>query len=376
MVKIIGLNTKTLEERGFKNVKEANEYIDSVSVQRCLDNKAKRTKGWIFRYSNNNFPSKARKITDKRIKVYVIEREGEVVKLPMEMIQNLYGIGKSSILEASKGFKKDKKGNKTKIEYAKGYKVREATKEEKEEVLENVSYIDYLYSFKNPVPIERKESIGEGIIRRILETNNINFEQEKEIPNSRMLMDFYLETKNSKICIEYQGVHHDENRYKAKDYERRKESDYKKQKYCKENGIHLIEIMHNDTINTIFNKLDKVIKINFKPSTYKLYRGKEIDVEMFLKYYENNTRKEMAEKYGYTQVDIKNILDKLDYESKRKPKYNLEVIDKKSDEIVFKGNYYEVLEKFPTINQSDIPRILRGERKSTGGYKINKIDLD
>lgn len=374
MTKIIGLNTKTLEEKEFNNVEEANNYVGSVSVQRCLDNKAKRTVGWIFRYENKDFPEKSRTITDKRIKIYVIEKGDKIIKLPMEMIQNLYGISKSSLVEASNGYKTGGNNKNVKIEYAKGYKVREATEEEKEEVLETVSYVDYLKSFKNPVPMERQQSIGEGIVERILETNNIYFEKEKEIPNTRMLMDFYVENKGNQICIEYQGVHHDNKRYKGYDIERRQQSDRNKKKYCEDNGIILIEVFHNDTIDTIYNTIAEKIGLTFKPSTYRLYRGKEIDIELFLKYYENSTRKKMADRYGYTQTDIKNILDKLDYSTKRKPKYNLEVYDNKTEEHLFTGGYYEVLEKFPTINQSDIPRILRGERKSTGGYKLKKID--
>lgn len=374
MEKIIGLNTKTLEEKEFNSINEASEYINSKSIQRCLDSKAKSTMGWIFRYKGEDFPEKSKRITDKRIKVYVIEKDGETVKLPMEMIQNLYGIGKSSLIEASEGYKKDKKGNRSPIEYAKGYKVREATEKEKEEVLDTVSYIDYLYSYKNPMPLERKESIGEGIVKRILETNNITFEQEKEIPNSRLLMDFYIEDRDNKVCIEYQGVHHDKNRYKGRDYQRREESDKKKKDYCEKNDIILLEIMHNDTIDIIYNKISEKIKLNFKPSTYRLYRDKEIDINMFLKYYETKTRKEMAELYGYTQVDIKNILDKLEYKTKRKPDYKLNVYDKETGEHVFTGGYYEVLEKYPSIQQSAIPKILRGDAKSSGGYTLEKVD--
>lgn len=134
--KIIGLNIKTGEEKIFINKDEAEEYIGKKGVNRNLSGVSKTCGGFIFRYEDEDFSERSKKMTDKRIKVFEISKEEFKKVLPLNMIHSEYKISKTSIVEASKGKQKT----------ANGYVVREVTEEEKEKVLDNISYIDYIKS--------------------------------------------------------------------------------------------------------------------------------------------------------------------------------------------------------------------------------------
>lgn len=369
MTNIIGLNSRTFEERTFKSIQEAQDMIGGRStVKRCLDGKVKSTKGWLFRYEDSDFSKKAKTITDKRIKVYEMVKGDEKIQLPLEMLQNKVGVSKSVIIEASRGYKKNSNGARTKTKFAKGYSVREMSPEESKDVLNSISYIDYILSKKEAEKIERQQSMGEGIIATILDANNVTYEVEKPIPNTRMLMDFYIDTGERELCIEYQGVHHDRKRYKGGvDYQNKQKWDNNKKEYCLRNGIDIIYINHDFKLREIFDVLSKHLHLGVFPKEYKLYYGKIINVDKFLKFYLDNNREQTAIKYGIKQHDVKNILDKLEYDSKRVPKDVIEVYDKASGKYLGKGNYYSIQEDYG-IHKSAISAIKYGKLKSSKGY--------
>lgn len=371
--KVIGLNTKTLEEKEFNSIQEAQKEVGNKgTVKRCLNNEIKSTKGWMFKYKGQDFPSKAQEITDKRIKVYEMKKGEEVIQLPLEMLQNTVGISKSSIIEASRGYKKTPSGARIKTKFAKGYTVRELDKEESDKVLDNISYIDYLYSKKEPKSLEKIQSIGEHIVETMLEDNSINYEKEKPIPGTRMLMDFYVENEGNRICIEYQGVHHDRTRYQGEsvNYEEKEKYDKNKKDYCESNGIKHVEINHDFTINKIYRTLEQEVGIENFPKEYTLYRGIRINIDEFLKYYLENNREQTASKYSLKQTDVKNLLDKLEYSNKRKPTETITVIDKQTNEILGEGDYYSVQEDFPALTKSAISAMKSGRLKSSKGYRL------
>lgn len=369
-MKIIGLNTKTMEEVEFESVQQAQKEVGNKgTVIRCLNGELKSSKGWLFRYEGEDFSDKAKTITDKRIKVYELTKDDEVIRLPLEMLQNKVGISKSSIIEASRGYKKNPNGARIKTKFAKGYTVKELTKEEASEVLESISYIDYLKSKQEAKPLERKQSMGEHIVDTMLKENDINFQTEVPIPNTRLLMDFYVEEYNT--CIEYQGVHHDRNRYKGAsvDVEQKERYDTKKREYCEEKGINLVYINHDDTFNNIYNKIKEFIPLQSMPKVYTLYREKEINIEEFLKYYLTTNRERTANKYDLKQTDVKNILDKLEYSSKRVPTETIKVYDAKTNEYLGEGDYYSVQKDFG-IHKSAVSAMKSGRAKSSKGFRL------
>lgn len=99
-----------------------------------------------------------------------------------------------------------------------------------------------------------KESSGEKLVNSILESLNISFTREVSIlnpynPNHNFRVDFYIDYKNSKYIIEYNGPQH----YKAfklmggeLGYQIRKSRDENLRQYCKDNNINLLEIKYND----------------------------------------------------------------------------------------------------------------------------------
>lgn len=117
-----------------------------------------------------------------------------------------------------------------------------------------------------PICAEDKKSKGEAFIRKFLIANNIEYDQEKIIPGTKLRMDFYLPIYN--ICIEYDGIQHFKYRDKfgGEDaYKLTMERDIRKNKYCKENNIKMFRIPY-----TNYNKLNIILLdiLNIKELKY------------------------------------------------------------------------------------------------------------
>ena len=106
-----------------------------------------------------------------------------------------------------------------------------------------------------------KESIGEKIIRDILDWKNVFYQCQKSFDNckniNKLTFDFYLPKYN--ICIEYDGEQH----YKPIEFfggsislKKQKIRDGIKTRFCKENDIKLIRIGYNENINEKLSKID------------------------------------------------------------------------------------------------------------------------
>lgn len=136
--KVVGLNVKTLEEIEFDTLKEAQEWVGSAGVRGCVIGTKKTCKGYLWRYKEDDFSDVARTITDKRIKVYKATNGNTSYKLPLHMLTKKINSDVATITNCSKG----------KLSHAKGYKIEELEGEEKEEVLNSISYIDYIQNYK------------------------------------------------------------------------------------------------------------------------------------------------------------------------------------------------------------------------------------
>lgn len=89
----------------------------------------------------------------------------------------------------------------------------------------------------------RFESKNVRYIASLLRQNNIPFEQERRLKNSRQHFDFYLEKSDLKVAIEYNGEqHYKEVPYFKTTLKEQQERDFRKQEYCKKNNIFLIVI--------------------------------------------------------------------------------------------------------------------------------------
>lgn len=136
--KVVGLNIKTLEEVEFDTLKEAQEWVGSEGVRACVIGRRKSCKGHLWKYKEDDFSEIAKSITDKRIKVYKATKGDKVIKLPLHMLTKEINSDVATITSCSKG----------KLNNAKGYNIEEITGEEKEEILSNISYIDYIQNYK------------------------------------------------------------------------------------------------------------------------------------------------------------------------------------------------------------------------------------
>ena len=103
------------------------------------------------------------------------------------------------------------------------------------------------------------KSMGERIISQLLEENNIPYEPQRRLDSSLQRFDFYIETNNFKIAIEYNGKQHYEDvKFFTTPFEVQQERDNRKRQYCKDNGIELIEIPYSDSLNTIKRKIKDI----------------------------------------------------------------------------------------------------------------------
>lgn len=101
------------------------------------------------------------------------------------------------------------------------------------------------------------ESIGEMKIRMYLESNNIHFIQEYWFSDCRdknpLPFDFYL--PNNNVIIEFDGRQHfEETNHFTYSFDKVKEHDKIKNKYCYDNGIKLIRISYKQ-----INKIDEIL---------------------------------------------------------------------------------------------------------------------
>jgi len=107
------------------------------------------------------------------------------------------------------------------------------------------------------------ESKGEKSIQKFLEENNILYTSQKKFQGCKdkreLPFDYYIAELN--MCIEYQGMQHFRNvsftsdKEKSKrEYVSLKKRDNIKKKFCRNNGIYLLEISYLD-----FNNIEKIL---------------------------------------------------------------------------------------------------------------------
>ena len=97
------------------------------------------------------------------------------------------------------------------------------------------------------------ESKGELYIRKYLDENNMEYENQKRFNGCKykrtLPFDFYLPNYN--ICIEYDGEQHSNEKHyfnRKNNYNETLEKDKIKTDYCKNNNIRLIRVKYNDDI--------------------------------------------------------------------------------------------------------------------------------
>lgn len=108
------------------------------------------------------------------------------------------------------------------------------------------------------------QSKGVLYIKKILDKNQIPYEQERRLDNSKQRFDFYFEFGDINIALEYNGAQH----YKEIDYfqtslQQQQERDNRKRQYCIEHNIELIEIPYTFSKEQIQTVLQEKIIYKF-----------------------------------------------------------------------------------------------------------------
>lgn len=114
----------------------------------------------------------------------------------------------------------------------------------------NVRIADILYSNRGGCPSCRyldKQSLGEAMVERCLDTLGVKYEREVFLKNSLQRFDFFIPSFNT--AIEYNGAQH--YRYTEMFHENmdgflsQLERDRRKARYCQANGINLLVIPYS-----------------------------------------------------------------------------------------------------------------------------------
>lgn len=94
------------------------------------------------------------------------------------------------------------------------------------------------------------ESKGEKEIAEWMKTNNIEFIREKSIPQFNPLkkFDFFLPKFN--VYIEYDGIQHFKPKFGNNAFEKQRENDLKRNKWCQQNNVNLLLISYLDCVET------------------------------------------------------------------------------------------------------------------------------
>ena len=114
-------------------------------------------------------------------------------------------------------------------------------------------------------------SFGERVTQSYLDIMGVDYKREYSFKNlGRKRFDFYLPDYNT--VVEVQGIQHYKEVTGYMNHKKTKQSDTIKKKYCKENGIHYIEVdARKSTFKHILSNLDKVFK------SYQVDRDKVIE---------------------------------------------------------------------------------------------------
>lgn len=110
------------------------------------------------------------------------------------------------------------------------------------------------------------ESIGEQIIAKILNKNNISYKKEVKFDdllsdkNNKLRFDFGVYENDKLLClVEFQGKQHrEENSYFRDSLKERQDRDLKKEEYCEEKKINLLLLYQGN--EKLFNQIDLIEK--------------------------------------------------------------------------------------------------------------------
>lgn len=172
-------------------------------------------------------------------------------------------------------------------------------------------------------------SHGERLVASVLEANSIPYIYQKPIDiksidgNKKSLyMDFYLPDDN--LCIEYDGIQHFQNVPLFKDgLDKRRENDRLKSSYCEENDIVCVRIHYSlNTIDSVFEVINKFIKIRNKPSFYEVksvgekYLKQTYSSDFILSYYKNNTYRNTVSDLSISKRELDNVIKEYGYKKR------------------------------------------------------------
>lgn len=185
---------------------------------------------------------------------------------------------------------------------------------------ENSNTITSRYLYKNGLNCSHCNdltmSYGERLFKSLLDYKGIEYEQEythKDLPNRRF--DF----KTGNLFIEINGKqHYSKVEDKWNNYEKTKESDEEKYRFCKSKRYDLVFIDASvSDYNTLMRKFKEVLKLEEKIDKNKILnifysynkKEKELNQDIIDSYIKGVTLKNISETYDVSIKKINNILN-------------------------------------------------------------------
>lgn len=165
------------------------------------------------------------------------------------------------------------------------------------------------FTAKNDCPEDMfGASLGARMVYTILKENGYLFEIEKPIfTGTWQYIDFYL--PEYKVAIEYHGQqhYHDTGGYYEAELEVIQERDSRKEQYCKDNGIRLIQVPYTErTLERVQVHLSSVIDVPVQPKAVLDYNP-PMPNEEIIEYYKKHTKTETLSEYSEYGLSVSKL---------------------------------------------------------------------
>lgn len=231
------------------------------------------------------------------------------------------------------------------------------------------------FTAKNDCPEDMfGASLGARMVYTILKENGYLFEIERPIfTGTWQYIDFYL--PEYRVAIEYHGQqhYHDTGGYYEAELEVIQERDSRKEQYCKDNGIRLIQVPYTErTLERVQVHLSSIIDVPVQPKAVLDYNP-PMPNEEIIEYYKKHTKTETLSEYseyGLTVSKLDSICRAQNYNKSTRRVRSTNLASEETQE------YKSISEAKRTSGCTNIGDFLIGRRKSSTDTQGNKYSWE
>ena len=231
------------------------------------------------------------------------------------------------------------------------------------------------FTAKNDCPEDMfGASLGARMVYTILKENRYLFEIEKPIfTGTWQYIDFYL--PEHKVAIEYNGQQHyiDTGGYYVEGLDVIQERDNRKEQYCKDNGIVLVQVPYTErTLERVQAYLSSVIDVTVQPKAVLDYNP-PMPNEEIIEYYKKHTKTETLSEYseyGLTVSKLYSICLSQNYNKGTRGVRSTNLASEETQE------YKSIAEAKRITGSTNINEYLLGTRKTSTDPQGNRYSWE